>query len=37
MEEEWGMEMDLEDEVKSRKKLDEQRRKLQKELREPQE
>ena len=31
MEEEWGM--DVEDEVESRKKLDEQKRKLQKELR----
>ena len=33
LDEEWRMEMDLEDEVESRKKLDEQRRKLQKELR----
>ena len=34
MEEEWRTDMDLEDEVESRKKLDEQKRKLQKELRE---
>ena len=33
LEEVWGMEMDLEGEVESRKKLDEQRRKLQKEQR----
>ena len=33
MEEEWRTDMDLEDEVESRKKLDEQKRKLQKELR----
>ena len=33
LEEEWGVEVDLENEVESRKKLDEQRRKLQKELR----
>ena len=33
LEEGWGVEMDLEDEVESRKKLDEQTRKLQKELR----
>ena len=32
MEEEWRMEMYLEDEVESRRKLDEQKRKLQKEL-----
>ena len=32
--EEWGMDMDVVDEVQSRKKLDEQTRKLQKELRE---
>ena len=34
MEEEWEMDMDVEDEIESRKKLDEQKRKLQKELRE---
>ena len=35
MEEEWGMDMDVEeDEIESRKKLDEQKRKLQEELRE---
>ena len=33
MEEEWRMDRHLEDEVESRKQLDEQRRKLQKELR----
>ena len=33
MEEEWGTDMDREDEVESRKKLDEQERKLQKEQR----
>ena len=33
MAEEWGTDMDLEDEVESCKKLDEQKRKLQKELR----
>ena len=33
LEEEWGVELNLQDEVESRKKLDEQRRKLQKELR----
>ena len=34
MEEEWRMDMDVEEEVGSRKKLDEQKRKFQKELRE---
>ena len=33
MEEEWGMDMDVEEEIESSKKLDEQRRKLQMELR----
>ena len=33
MEEEWGMDMDLEDEVEGCKKLEEQKRKLRKELR----
>ena len=33
LEGEWGTDMDLEDQVESRKKLDEQKRKLQKELR----
>ena len=33
MEEEWRMDMDFGDEIESRKKLDEQKRKLQKELR----
>ena len=34
MEEAWGMDMDVEEEIESRKKLDEQKRKFQKELRE---
>ena len=34
MEDEWRMDVDAEDEVESRKKLDEQKRKLQQELRE---
>ena len=33
LEEEWGVEMDLEDDVERRKKPDEQKRKLQEELR----
>ena len=32
LEEEWRMDMDVEEEIESRKKLDEQKRKLQKEL-----
>ena len=34
MEEEWRMDVDVEDEIESRKKLDEQKMKLQRELRE---
>ena len=34
MEEEWRMDMDVEEEIETRKNLDEQKRKLQKELRE---
>ena len=34
MDEEWGVDMDVEEEIESRKKLDEKKRKLQKELRE---
>ena len=34
MEEEWEMDVTVEDEIESRKKLDEQKRKSQKELRE---